>query len=105
MESAHGLLRSVNKDDKRKLKRTNKEVKELKEKISELLQDATLKEEMMDIAMLKNERKIIKVKEELKNEIKNTVHLKECAEFNEKVFEEKECYSKSEVEKLTIKLQ
>ena len=60
---------------------------------------------MMGIEMMKNEKKIVEVNNELKKVKKNAAQLKEYVGFNKKVFEEKECYLKGDVEQLTIKLE
>ena len=53
VESEYSLLRLVNKNYKRKIKKTNKRVKEIEVEVSELIKDAKLKQELIDVAMLK----------------------------------------------------
>ena len=89
MELERDLLASANKANHRKVIRTMRQIKELEGKVTELALDATLKQKLMTIEILKHENKILEAKDQLKQEKKKTVQLKDYAEFNEKVFHEK----------------
>ena len=66
MELERDLLASANKANHRKVIRTMRQVKELEGKVTELALDATLKQKLMDIEILKHENKILETKDQLK---------------------------------------